>query len=168
MAAESAPRLFGNIHTFTLENGLEVAVIESHRAPVVTHMVWYRVGGVDEKPGKTGLAHFLEHLMFKGSENVPAGEFSKIIARNGGSDNAFTSSDYTAYYQNIAADKLDLVMRMEADRMGRLDIAEDEVATERAVVVEERRQRTESSPLALFREQFQTLQFTVHPYRNPV
>jgi zinc protease len=143
-------------------------VIEDHRAPIVTHMAWYKVGAKDEFAGKTGLAHFLEHLMFKGTEKVPAGEFSKIVARNGGEDNAFTSSDFTAYFQQVAADKLPLVMEMEADRMANLRIAADEVDQERAVVIEERRTRTENSPPALFREQLDAAQFLAHPYRIPV
>ncbi|MDA0339786.1 MAG: pitrilysin family protein [Proteobacteria bacterium] len=157
-----------NSHEYTLENGLHLVVIEDHRAPIVTHMAWYRVGAIDEYSGKTGLAHFLEHLMFKGTEKVPAGAFSKTVARNGGRDNAFTSSDYTAYYQLVAADKLPLVMEMEADRMNGLVIAEGEVLQERDVVIEERRSRVENSPIALFREQMDAAQFLAHPYRVPV
>ena len=103
--------------TFTLENGLRIVVIENHRAPVVTHMVWYNVGAADEPPGKSGIAHFLEHLMFKGTENRMPGEFSKIVARNGGRENAFTSHDYTGYFQIVSKDKLGLMMELEADRM---------------------------------------------------
>ncbi|MGE0667337.1 MAG: M16 family metallopeptidase [Sphingomonadales bacterium] len=131
-------------------------------------MAWYRVGATEEFAGKTGLAHFLEHLMFKGTDKVPSGEFSKTVSRNGGQDNAFTSSDYTAYFQQVAADKLPLVMGMEADRMANLKIAEDEVNAERDVVIEERRTRTENSPPALFREQMDAVQFLSHPYRVPV
>ncbi|MEN3975221.1 pitrilysin family protein [Emcibacter sp. SYSU 3D8] len=155
-------------HEYTLGNGLKLLVIEDHRAPIVTHMAWYRVGATEEFGGKTGLAHFLEHLMFKGTEKVPAGEFSKTVSRNGGQDNAFTSSDYTAYFQQVATDKLPLVMEMEADRMVNLKIAEDEVNQERDVVIEERRTRTENSPPALFREQMDAAQFLSHPYRVPV
>jgi zinc protease len=143
-------------------------VIEDHRAPIVTHMAWYKVGATEEFAGKTGLAHFLEHLMFKGTDKVPSGEFSKTVSRNGGQDNAFTSSDYTAYFQQVAADKLPLVMEMESDRMANLRIAEDQVASERDVVIEERRTRTENSPPALFREQMDAVQFLSHPYRIPV
>ncbi|MBI1179866.1 MAG: insulinase family protein [Alphaproteobacteria bacterium] len=155
-------------HEYTLDNGLQLLVIEDHRAPIVTHMVWYKVGAIDEYAGKTGLAHFLEHLMFKGTPKVPAGELSKIVARNGGEDNAFTTSDYTAYYQQVAADKLPLVMGLEADRMVNLNIAPDEVDDERKVVIEERRTRTDNSPPALFGEQLDAVQFLAHPYRVPV
>ncbi len=155
-------------HEYTLANGLKLLVIEDHRAPIVTHMAWYKVGATEEFAGKTGLAHFLEHLMFKGTDKVPSGEFSKIVSRNGGQDNAFTSSDYTAYFQQVSADKLPLVMEMEADRMVNLKIAEDEVNSERDVVIEERRTRTENSPPALFREQMDAVQFLSHPYRIPV
>jgi zinc protease len=105
-----------NPESFTLANGMQVVVIPNHRAPIVAHMVWYKVGAADEPEGKSGIAHFLEHLMFKGTETVPPGEFSKIVARNGGTDNAFTSHDYTAYFQRVARDKLELVMKLEADR----------------------------------------------------
>ena len=157
-----------NAREYTLDNGLRLVVIEDHRAPVATHMAWYRVGAIDETPGKTGLAHFLEHLMFKGSENVPPGAFSRTVARNGGRDNAFTSWDYTAYFQEVAADTLPLVMEMEADRMNGLIIAEDEVAAERDVVIEERRSRIENSPTALFREQMNAAQYLAYPYRVPI
>lgn len=157
-----------DIHEFKLANGLQLLVIEDHRAPIVTHMAWYKVGATDEFAGKTGLAHFLEHLMFKGTEKVPSGELSKIVARNGGQDNAFTSSDYTAYFQQVAADKLALVMEMEADRMANLRIAEDQVDQERKVVIEERRTRVENSPPALFGEQLDAVQLLAHPYRIPV
>jgi zinc protease len=155
-------------HEYTLANGLKLLVIEDHRAPIVTHMAWYKVGATEEFAGKTGLAHFLEHLMFKGTDKVPAGEFSKTVARNGGQDNAFTSSDYTAYFQQVAADKLPLVMGMEADRMANLKIAEDEVNSERDVIIEERRTRIENSPPALFQEQMDAVRFLSHPYRVPV
>ncbi|MGC9420223.1 MAG: M16 family metallopeptidase, partial [Rhodovulum sp.] len=115
---------------FTLDNGLDVVVIEDHRAPVVVHMVWYRVGAADEPPGKSGIAHFLEHLMFKGTDDLGPGEFSAIVQANGGSDNAFTSWDYTAYFQRVAADRLGLMMQIEADRMTDLRLAEEDVATE--------------------------------------
>ncbi|TWT05131.1 pitrilysin family protein [Reyranella sp. CPCC 100927] len=138
--------------TFELANGLQVIVLPSARAPIVNQMIWYKVGSADEPAGKSGIAHFLEHLMFKGTPTVPAGEFSKIVARVGGNDNAFTSYDYTAYHQTIAADQLELVMRMEADRMANLIVAEQELLPERDVVLEERRTRTDNQPAALLDE----------------
>lgn len=156
------------VTTFTLENGMQGVVIEDHRAPVVTHMVWYRVGAADEAPGETGIAHLLEHLMFKGTDRIPEGAFSRIVAENGGQDNAFTSYDYTAYYQRIAADRLDLVMGMEADRMRNLRLTEALVLPERDVVLEERSQRTENDPGALFREQMDAALYLNHPYGAPV
>ncbi len=166
-SAIAASRTF-NAYEYTLDNGLHLVVVENHRAPIVTHMVWYRVGSIDEYAGKSGLAHFLEHLMFKGTATMAAGEFSKTIAQHGGQDNAFTSYDYTAYYQNVAADRLALVMEMEADRMTGLVIDEDEVAAERDVVIEERRMRVESSPNAQFREKVRAIQFEAHPYKVPI
>ncbi len=157
-----------NPTSFTLDNGMRVVVVENHRAPVVTHMVWYRVGSADEVPGKTGLAHFFEHLMFRGTEDIASGEFSRIIARNGGRDNAFTSFDYTAYFQNIAADRLGLVMEMEADRMVNLDLSDDVVLTERDVILEERRQVIEARPERRFSEALYTTLFVHHPYGTPV
>ncbi|MFO7758183.1 MAG: pitrilysin family protein [Roseovarius sp.] len=157
-----------NVTAFQLDNGMDVVVIEDHRAPVVTHMVWYRVGAADEPPGQSGIAHFLEHLMFKGTEDLEPGEFSSIVARNGGSDNAFTSQDYTAYFQRIAADRLDLVMGMEADRMANLRLTDDEVLPERDVILEERNQRVENSPSALLREQHTAMQYLNHPYGVPI
>ncbi|MGI3211574.1 M16 family metallopeptidase [Roseovarius tibetensis] len=156
------------VTTFQLENGMDVVVVEDHRAPVVTHMVWYRVGAADEPPGHSGIAHFLEHLMFKGTDTMAPGEFSSTVARNGGSDNAFTSYDYTAYFQRIAADRLDLVMGMEADRMVNLRLAESDVRTERDVILEERNQRVENSPSALLREQKRATQYLNHPYGVPI
>ena len=125
--------------TATLSNGMQVVVVSKRSAPVITHMVWYKVGAMDEPQGKSGLAHFFEHLMFKGTEKVPAGQFSEIVAKNGGQDNAFTSSDYTAYYQAIAADRLELVMQLESDRMRNLKFDPKEIETERQVILEERR-----------------------------
>ncbi len=156
------------VTSFTLDNGLEAVVIENHRAPVVTHMVWYRVGSADEPPGKSGIAHFLEHLMFKATDELASGELSDTVARNGGSDNAFTSYDYTAYFQRIAADRLDLVMGMEASRMDGLALVEGDIATERDVVIEERNQRTENDPGALFNEQLRAAQYLNHPYGIPI
>ena len=167
MAAPAGAQMFSPV-TRTLANGLTVVVVENHRAPIASHMVWYRVGAADEPPGKSGIAHFLEHLMFKGTPDVPPGEFSKIIARHGGRDNAFTSSDYTAYYQDIAADRLDLAMKLEADRMRHLTLDEDNVRSELEVVKEERRSRTDNDPAALLRERLEALLYLNHPYRRPV
>ncbi len=157
-----------NPETFALDNGLQVVVVENARAPIVVQMVWYKVGAADEPPGKSGIAHFLEHLMFKGTPTVPSGEFSKIVAANGGSDNAFTSQDYTAYVQRVASDKLELVMRMEADRMVNLRLTDEKVAPERGVVQEERRQRTGNSPSAQLYERRRAVTYLRHPYRIPV
>ena len=156
------------VSTFTLENGMEAVVIEDHRAPVVTHMVWYRVGAADEPWGASGIAHFFEHMMFRGSENFPEGVAGRIIAENGGSENAFTSYDYTAYFQRIASDRLGLVMELEADRIQNLIINEDVTATERKVILEERNQRTDSSPQQLFSEQMRAALYLNHPYAVPV
>ncbi len=153
---------------FTLGNGMQVVVIEDHRAEVVTQMVWYRVGSADEPRGHSGIAHFFEHLMFKATSTLADGAFSKIVAANGGSDNAFTSYDYTAYHQRIAADRLELVMEMEADRMRNLVLTDEVVATERAVILEERNQRTDNSPQALFGEQMDAALYLNHPYGVPV
>ncbi|HHS89378.1 MAG TPA: insulinase family protein, partial [Rhodobacteraceae bacterium] len=162
------PALAAEVTTFKLDNGMDIVVLEDHRAPVVVHMVWYRVGAADEPPGKSGIAHFLEHLLFKGTDDLEAGELSAIVARNGGSDNAFTSWDYTAYFQRIAADRLELMMEMEADRMRDLRMTPQDVATERQVVLEERAQRVDSEPNALFREQRNAAQYLNHPYGIPV
>ncbi len=168
MLAASLPARAARTTTFTLDNGLQIVVLEDHRAPVVVHMVWYRVGAADEPPGKSGIAHFLEHLMFKGTDTLGPGELSKIVTRNGGSDNAFTSWDYTAYFQRVAADRLELMMRMEADRMRNLRMTRDDVETERQVVLEERAQRTDSQPSVLFREQRRAAQYLNSPYGIPV
>jgi zinc protease len=164
----ATPALADKVTTFTLENGLEAVVIEDHRAPVVTHMMWYRIGSADEPRGKSGIAHFLEHLMFKGTANMDPGEFSAVVEAQGGNDNAFTFYDYTAYFQQAAADRLDLMMKMEADRMRGLILSDDDVITERAVIVEERAQRTDSDPGALFGEQMRAAQYLNHPYGTPV
>jgi zinc protease len=161
-------RAAGQVTDYMLDNGMQVVVIEDHRAPVVVHMVWYRVGSADEPAGKSGIAHFLEHLMFKGTETLEPGEFSSTVARNGGTDNAFTSYDYTAYYQRVAADRLPLMMRMEADRMQNLRLTDAEVLTERDVILEERNQRVENNPAALFREQKDAAQYLNHHYGIPV
>ncbi len=156
------------ISTFTLDNGLTGVVIEDHRAPIVTSMVWYRVGSADEPPGQSGIAHFLEHLMFKATDTLQDGEFSRIVAENGGQENAFTSYDYTAYFQRIAADRLDLVLGMEADRMGNLAPTPEGVLSERDVVLEERRQRIGNDPGGLFGEQRSAALYLNHPYGRPV
>ncbi len=157
-----------DVSHFTLENGLQVVVIPDRRAPVVTHMVWYRVGSADEPQGKAGIAHYLEHLLFKGTETVAPGEFSKIVRRHGGEDNAFTSRDYTSYYQRISKDNLDLVMGLEADRMSNLVLTDQDVTTELAVVLEERRSRTDNDPQSLLVEQVTAALYTAHPYGRPI
>lgn len=156
------------VSTFDLDNGMEVVVIEDHRAPVVVHMMWYRAGSADEQPGVSGVAHFLEHLLFKATDNMEAGEFSKTVAANGGSDNAFTSYDYTAYFQRVASDRLELMMQMEADRMVNLRLTEADILTEREVIIEERNQRTENDPNALFGEQASAALYMNHRYGVPV
>ncbi len=167
-ACIASPASAGDVTSFALDNGLEVVVIEDHRAPVVVQMVWYRAGAADEKPGVSGVAHFLEHLMFKGTKEVAPGAFSKTVAANGGSDNAFTAWDYTAYFQRIASDRLELVMKMEADRMRNLTLSEDDWKTEREVIIEERNQRTDSDPGAIFGEQRRAAQYLSHPYGTPI
>ncbi|MFZ5750717.1 MAG: M16 family metallopeptidase [Pseudomonadota bacterium] len=168
LAAIAGPALAEDVTTYRLDNGLDVVVIEDHRAPVVVNMVWYNAGAADEKRGVSGVAHFLEHLMFKGTRTMAPGELSKVVAANGGSDNAFTSWDYTAYYQRISADRLGLVMKMEADRMRNLLLSDDDWKTEREVIIEERNQRTDSDPGAIFGEQRRAAQFLNHPYGTPV
>ena len=154
--------------TFTLDNGLEVVVVINRRAPIVTHMVWYKVGAADEPLGKSGIAHFLEHLMFKGTEKLASGEFSQIIAANGGRENAFTSQDFTAYHQTVAADRLEIMMRHEADRMVNLQLSESVVAPERDVILEERRSRTDNEPSAQLFEMARAALYLHHPYGTPV
>lgn len=156
------------LETFFLKNGMQVVVIPDHRAPVVTHMVWYRVGAADEDPGQSGNAHFLEHLMFKGTKKIAPGEFSKIVARNGGQDNAFTSQDYTGYFQRVATDRLPLMMEMEADRMRNLVLTDDVVMPELEVVKEERRSRVENLPSGRLAEQLNAVFYLAHPYGTPV
>jgi zinc protease len=166
--ARPAPAVVFNPTTFTLANGLQVVVVENHRAPVVEQMVWYRIGAADEEPGESGLAHFLEHLMFKGTATVKPGDFSKIVARNGGRDNAFTTADYTAYFQTIAKDKLELVMKLESDRMRNLRLTDAEVLPERDVVREERRMRVDNRPESVLDEQSEAAFWLNHPYGRPV
>jgi zinc protease len=166
IALPAHAKLF-DAETFTLANGLQVVVIPNHRAPIVTQMVWYKTGAADEVTGKSGAAHFLEHLMFRGTKAVPPGGFSRIVAQNGGEENAFTTHDYTAYYQSVAADRLELVMKLEADRMANLVITDAVVKPEREVIIEERRMRIGNSPSALFDEQLDTALYLHHPYRIP-
>ncbi|WP_375698835.1 M16 family metallopeptidase [Pseudophaeobacter sp. TrK17] len=156
------------VTSFALDNGMEVVVVEDHRVPVVQHMVWYRAGSADEPIGQSGVAHFLEHLLFKGTDTLAPGELSATVAANGGRDNAFTSYDYTAYYQRVASDRLELMMRMESDRMVNLRLSEEEIVTEREVILEERNQRTDNSPRALFGEQLNAAQYLNHRYGQPV
>jgi len=153
---------------FMLSNGMQVVVIPDHRAPVVTHMIWYKVGAADEPKGVSGIAHFLEHLMFKSTDKIAIGEFSKIISRLGGQDNAFTGQDATSYHQRIAKDRLGTLMEMEADRMVNLRLTEDEVLMERNVILEERRSRIENNPNAMFDEQMAATLYRAHPYGIPV
>ena len=160
--------LAAEVSSFTLDNGMEIVVLEDHRAPVVVHMVWYRAGSADEERGSSGIAHFLEHLLFKSTDTLESGELSRVVGANGGSDNAFTSFDYTAYFQRIAADRLDLVMGMEADRMRNIRFLPDEVETERQVIIEERNQRTETDPGAILGEQRRAAQYLNHPYGTPI
>ena len=168
LAAPAKADIHDAVTTFTLDNGMDVVVIEDSRAPVVTHMVWYRAGSADEFPGTSGVAHFLEHLLFKGTDTLAPGELSATVARNGGTDNAFTSYDYTAYFQRVASDRLELMMRLESDRMVNVRLSEEDILTEREVIIEERNQRTENSPGALFREQKNASQFLNHRYGVPV
>ena len=157
-----------DVTSYSLDNGMDVVVIEDHRAPVVVHMLWYKVGSADEPVGASGVAHFLEHLLFKATDVLESGEFSATVAANGGSDNAFTSYDYTAYFQRIAADRLELMMQMESNRMNNLVLTQDDIETERNVILEERNQRTENSASALANEQFRAAQFQNHRYGVPI
>jgi len=168
LAANAGARELPRPETFTLRNGLQIVVITDRRAPVVTHMVWYRVGAADEPRGASGVAHFFEHLMFKGTRQIAPGEFSRTVARNGGDDNAFTSWDYTAYYERIARDRLELVMGMEADRMRNLRFTDETFASERDVIAEERRQRTDNNPGAVLGERMRAMLWPHHPYGTPV
>lgn len=168
LTASAHAREFVRPETFTLRNGLQVVVITDRRAPVVTHMLWYRVGSADEPRGYSGIAHFFEHLMFKGTRQIAPGEFSRTVARNGGEDNAFTNWDYTAYYERIARDRLELVMRMEADRMRNLQFSDETFASERDVIVEERRQRVDNNPGGVLGERMRAMLWPHHPYGTPV
>ena len=156
------------ISSFLLDNGMEVVVIPDRRAPIVTHMVWYKVGSADEPPGKSGIAHFFEHLMFKGTAKHKAGEFGAKIAEIGGSENAFTTDDYTAYYQTVTPAALETMMEFEADRMRNLILTDAVIGPERDVVLEERRSRVENNPEALLSEEIDATLYQNHPYRIPV
>lgn len=157
-----------SVDHFQLANGLEVVVIPDRRAPVVTHMVYYRNGAADDPLGKSGIAHFLEHLMFKGTDKHPKGEFSEVVAGLGGQENAFTSYDYTAYYQRVAKEHLGAMMALEADRMTGLVLEGPEVLSERDVVIEERKMRTDSDPSAQLQESLLATLYVHHPYGTPV
>jgi zinc protease len=157
-----------DVSSFTLDNGLDVVVIPDHRVPVVTHMVWYRNGSADDPIGQSGIAHFLEHLMFKGTEKHPAGEFSKIVSGLGGQENAFTSFDYTAYFQRVAREHLETMMSFEADRMTNLLLEESVIGPERDVVLEERRMRVETDPSSQLAEAMAAALFVHHPYGIPI
>ncbi|MBI3903548.1 MAG: insulinase family protein [Nitrosomonadales bacterium] len=152
----------------TLSNGLKVVVKEDHRAPVVVQQVWYRAGSMDERTGTTGVAHVLEHMMFKGTKAVPAGEFSRRIAAAGGRENAFTSSDYTAYFQQLHKSRLPLAMQLESDRMRNLQLSDKEFGKEIKVVMEERRMRTDDEPHSLLYEKLMAAAYQEHPYQHPV
>jgi len=154
--------------TFTLGNGLQVLVIPDHRTPVVTEMIWYKVGSADETPGKSGLAHFLEHLMFKGTSKHPAGEFSQTVLRIGGNENAFTSTDYTGYFQRVPREQLAKMMEFEADRMTGLILKDENVLPERDVVLEEYNMRVANNPEARLTEQIMAALYLNHPYGRPV
>lgn len=171
-SVQQSEKIF-NAKTMTLENGLQVVVVENHRAPVVTHMVWYKAGAADEPAGKSGIAHFLEHLLFKGQNDkilgdIAPGEFSKIIRSLGGQDNAFTSHDYTAYFQSVASQHLEKVMTMEAGRMRGANPPPPEFASENLVILEERRQRTDNDPKTQMGEQLTEALFPNHPYAKPI
>jgi zinc protease len=168
-AAGDAPPVIGaSAETFTLDNGLQVVVIPDRRAPVVTHMVWYRVGAADEPDGQSGIAHFLEHLMFKGTATHPEGAFSRAVSEMGGDENAFTSADYTAYFQRVASDRLGDVMAFEADRMANLALTDAAVVPERKVVLEERAMRLEGDPGARLSVAVDATLYLQHPYGVPI
>lgn len=158
----------GTVHEFRLDNGMQLLVKENHRAPVVVSQIWYKVGASYEHIGITGVSHVLEHMMFKGTPKHPAGEFSRIIAENGGSENAFTGRDYTSYFQQLEKSRLPIAFELEADRMRNLQLPPEEFTKEANVVMEERRLRTEDKPTALTYEKFMATAFQVNPYHNPV
>ena len=157
-----------NVQEFKLDNGLKLIVQEDHRSPVVVSQVWYKAGSIDEVNGKTGVAHVLEHMMFKGTKKVKAGQFSRLIAAAGGKENAFTSSDYTCYFQQLEKSNLALAFELEADRMANLQLTKEEFDKEIKVVMEERRWRTDDKPQSLVNEAFQGAVYRAHPYSRPV
>jgi zinc protease len=165
--AQTAPDGW-KVTDFLLDNGMEVVVIPDHRAPIVTHMVWYKAGSADEPPGKSGIAHFFEHLMFKGTTTHKAGEFDAAIAAIGGSNNAFTSYDYTAFHETVTPQALGEMMSFEADRMRNLILSDEVIATERDVILEERRSRIDNNPDALLDEEVNATLYQNQPYRIPV
>ncbi|MDX2073291.1 MAG: pitrilysin family protein [Alphaproteobacteria bacterium] len=156
------------IETFRLKNGMEVVVLPNHRVPAVNHMLWYRIGAADDPQGKSGLAHYHEHLMFKGGKKFATGDYVRLIDKNGGEYNAFTGADATSYYVTIAKDRLPQVMELEADRMRTITVTDDEAAKEKEVIIEERRSRIENSPPALLAEQMSAALFRNHPYHLPI
>ncbi len=164
----SSLAMSAEVQEFKLDNGLKIVVQEDHRAPVVVSQVWYRAGALDEVNGKTGVAHVLEHMMFKGTKAVPAGKFSRLIAAAGGKENAFTAQDQTTYFQQLEKSNLPLSMKLEADRMANLNLTDEEFAKEIKVVMEERRWRTEDKPQSKVNEQFNSTIYHVHPYGRPV
>src|ERR1700743_2304713 len=157
-----------NTFQFALANGMQVLVIPDRRAPVATQMLWFKVGAVDDPPGISGLAHFFEHMMFRGTKQVPGDLYAQTIAKNGGETNAFTDHDYTAFYEQIAKDRLPLAMKLEADRMVNLDLSDNNVTTQRHVVLAERRMRVDNDPNALANEQMEAALHLSHPYGTPV
>lgn len=159
---------FANTQEFKLDNGLRLIVQEDHRSPVVVSQVWYQAGALDETNGKTGVAHVLEHMMFKGTKKIPAGQFSRKIAAAGGRENAFTSQDYTCYFQQLEKSQLPLSFELEADRMANLQLSKEEFEKEIKVVMEERRWRTDDKPQSLVNEHFQSAAFRTHPYGRPI
>ena len=167
VAAAEAPKFARNATSFSLDNGLQVVIIPDHRAPIVTHMVWYKAGAADERPGESGIAHFLEHLMFKGTKEHPEGEFSKVVNSVGGNENAFTTDDVTAYHQTVAKEQLPLMMEFEADRMANLVLDDAAVLTERDVILEERGQRIDGDPAAQLNEAVRSALFQNSRYGIP-
>jgi zinc protease len=168
LAAGAAAQNGDRVLAATLENGLRVLLQEDHRSPIVSFQMWYRVGSRNETRGTTGIAHFLEHMMFKGTPAHGPGEFARLVEQNGGQDNAFTSQDVTSYYVNIAADRIDLVIDLEADRMHNLKLDPKEIASEREVIIEERRTRTEDDPGGFLGEEVSSIAFKNHPYGAPI
>ena len=166
--AVSSADTSGQVERIELANGMEVLLVTNHRVPAISHTIWYRVGSADDPAGQSGLAHYVEHMMFKGTPSVPVGEFSRQVTRLGGKHNAFTGYDFTGYYVDIAREHLPLVMQMEADRMRNLNPSEEEFLKERDVILEERRSRIENNPAAQLREEMQFALFHRHPYRQPV